>query len=130
MSALDGRIGAVILGLAAGIETGLLAFLTTRYFGLRSFGTLYGILFGGFGLGAAVSPALYGWVYDRFGDYGPALWTAAIVFGVAALLLLLLGPYSVRPDGVAPQTDIFLSGETSGGPATSIGRVAAAVDSN
>lgn len=93
VSSIEASVGAVLLGLAGGVETGLLAYLTIRYYGLRSYGTLYSILFGGFGLGSAFSPPIYGWVYDTFGTYRPALWSAAGIFGAAALLLLKLGPY-------------------------------------
>jgi MFS family permease len=92
--------GAVLLGLAAGMEADLIAYLTARYFGLRSYGTLYGMLFGAFGLGAAVSPPLYGWVRDASGSYEPALWLAAATFAAGAVALLLLGRY---PDDPAPQ---------------------------
>jgi OFA family oxalate/formate antiporter-like MFS transporter len=93
-----GVVAATLLGLAAGLEADLIAYLSARYFGLRSYGTLYGILYGGFGLGAALSPPLYGWVHDVSGRYDPALWAAAAVFIGGALSLLLLGRY---PEEVA-----------------------------
>jgi MFS family permease len=83
------------------MEADLIAYLTARYFGLRSYGALYGVLFGGFGLGAALSPPLYGWVRDGQGSYDPALWIAGATFAAGAGALLLLGPYpGTRPDVV------------------------------
>jgi MFS family permease len=108
ISPLAGLAAALLMGLAAGMEADLIAYLTARYFGLRSYGTLYGILFGAFSLAAAISPPLYGWVRDVAGTYDPALWTAAAVFALGAAALLLLGRYpdeaSPAEAGTAPST--------------------------
>jgi hypothetical protein len=55
-------LSAVILGLATGAETDLIAFLAGRYFGMAHYGRIYGMLYMPFGLASAVSPAVYGWV--------------------------------------------------------------------
>ena len=36
-------IAALLIGLAAGAELDVIAFLTSRYFGMRSFGEIYGV---------------------------------------------------------------------------------------
>jgi len=48
--------GIVFLGLAAGTEVDMIGFLTSRYFGLRYFGELYGYIFAIFSAGAALAP--------------------------------------------------------------------------
>jgi MFS family permease len=81
------------MGFASGAETDLVAYLAGRYFGMKSYGQIYGVQYMAFGLMAALSPTLYGWVRDTTGSFDPMLLAAAIMFLVGAFLLLLLGPY-------------------------------------
>ena len=86
-------VSVVIIGLAAGAELDLLAFLTSRYFGLRYYGTLYGALYVFFSLGAGIAPLAFGLVFDRSGSYAPILTIAAGFSAAGALLMLTLGRY-------------------------------------
>ncbi len=84
---------AFLMGFAAGAETDLVAYLAGRYFGMKSYGQIYGVQYMAFGLMAALSPTLYGWVRDTSGSYDPMLMAAAVMFVSGALIMLLLGPY-------------------------------------
>lgn len=86
-------LAAFLMGFASGAETDLIAYLAGRYFGMKSYGQIYGVQYMAFGLMAALSPTLYGWVRDTTGSFDPMLLAAAIMFLVGAFLLLLLGPY-------------------------------------
>jgi MFS family permease len=86
-------LSVVILGLATGAETDLIAFLASRYFGMAYYGRIYGLLYLPFGLASSVSPALYGWVRDTTGSYDAMLYVAMAMFVTGALLLLGLGRY-------------------------------------
>ena len=86
-------LAAFFMGFASGAETDLIAYLAGRYFGMKSYGQIYGVQYMAFGLMAALSPTLYGWVRDTTGSFDPMLIAAAIMFLAGALLLLLLGPY-------------------------------------
>jgi MFS transporter, OFA family, oxalate/formate antiporter len=86
---------AMLLGLALGAETDLLAFLAARYFGLLNYGRLFGILFAVHSLASGIAPALFGTLYDRTGSYNSALVMAAAMFVLGALMLLTLGRYPV-----------------------------------
>lgn len=86
-------VAAFLMGFAAGAETDLVAYLAGRYFGMKSYGQIYGVQYMAFGLMAALSPTLYGWVRDTTGSYDPILTTAAVMFIAGALIMLLLGPY-------------------------------------
>lgn len=81
------------IGLAAGAETDLIAFLTAKYFGMRHYGRIYGLLLLPFGMASAVSPALFGFARDVTGDYDLALRVATGMFLVGAALPLALGRY-------------------------------------
>ncbi|MEZ5498471.1 MAG: MFS transporter [Steroidobacteraceae bacterium] len=84
---------ALAVGLAAGAETDMIAFMAARYFGMAHYGRIYGLLFLPFGIASAISPTLYGIARDRTGDYDAALAFAAGMFIVGAALLLALGRY-------------------------------------
>lgn len=86
-------IAAFLLGFAAGAESDLIAFLAARYFGMRHFGRIYGMLYMPFGLFSATSPLIYGIVRDRTGSYDAMLGTAAVLFIVGGALLLTMGRY-------------------------------------
>ena len=86
-------VSAVILGIATGAETDLIAFLAGRYFGMAHYGKIYGMLYLPFGLASAVSPAVYGWVRDTTGTYDAMLYVAIGLFIAGAVMLLGLGKY-------------------------------------
>lgn len=86
-------IGSALIGLAFGMEIDLLAFLTSRYFGMRHFGALLGILQGAVLFCIATGPLVVGIAYDRTGSYDAILTLLAAAFAICAILILLLGRY-------------------------------------
>ena len=86
-------IAIVLLGVAAGVEYDLLAYLVSRYFGVKSYSRIYGALYALFGLGAGFGPAAFGWVYSNTGSYDQALTYSMWGFIICSLALLLLGRY-------------------------------------
>ena len=86
-------IAIVLLGVAAGVEYDLLAYLVSRYFGVRSYSRIYGALYALFGLGAGFGPATFGWIYSSSGSYDQALYYSMWGFIICSLALLLLGRY-------------------------------------
>jgi MFS family permease len=98
---------AVCVGLSIGAELDLMAFLTTRYFGLRHFGTVYGVMFAALLVGTSLGPLSYGAAFEMTGSYASVLLLCAVLNAGASLLLLLLPRY---PDlgepaaRISPQT--------------------------
>src|SRR5438552_9560392 len=86
-------LGVTLVGLGLGTEIDLIAFLTSRYFGQRSFGQIYGLCFMLFGFGSSAGRFLGGYVYDLAGSYDPALIGAAAALVIAVVLVYRLGPY-------------------------------------
>lgn len=84
---------AFLLGFAAGAESDLIAYLAGRYFGMRNYGKIYGMLYMPFGLASALSPVLYGRIKDTTGSYDLALTLASGLFVTGAVLLITLGRY-------------------------------------
>ncbi|MDG1438140.1 MAG: hypothetical protein P8P98_04125, partial [Emcibacteraceae bacterium] len=81
------------IGLSIGTEFDLLAYLTTRYFGLSSFGMVYGLMFSAFLVGTATGPLTYGASFDYFGSYINILSFCSVVLVITAGLFLLLPKY-------------------------------------
>jgi len=86
-------VSAALIGLAAGAETDLVAYLTARYFGMAHYGRIYGLQYSVFGFASGISPFLFGKVFDQLGTYRPILYAAAALFVVGAVALLTLGRY-------------------------------------
>jgi MFS family permease len=83
-----GGVAAILLGMAAGAEIDLLAYLTALHFGQRQYGAIYGWQYSVFALGYGLSPFALGLMRDANGDYAFALTVSASLVGVAALLML------------------------------------------
>lgn len=87
---------ALLLGLVAGVELDLMAYLVARYLGMRSYATLYSALYGVFAVGAGFGPSLYAHVFDLTGSYLLVVNACALMLAAGAIILLLLGPYPTR----------------------------------
>jgi len=87
------RGAAILLGLAAGAEVDLLAFLISRYFGLRHYGAIYGTALSIFGLGAAMGAPLTSLALASYGTYTIPLVIGILAFIAGALIISSLGAY-------------------------------------
>jgi MFS family permease len=85
--------GTVLVGIGLGAEVDLIAFLLSRYLGMRSFGEIYGYLFAIFMLGAGMGPFLMGVSFDQTGSYKLILLCFGFALALACILILRLGPY-------------------------------------
>lgn len=82
-----------LIGFALGSEGDFLPFFVAKYFGMKEFGTIYGMLFFVFGLGGVLGPVLFGLSFDRLHSYSFALWGAATLLGIASALVVFMGRY-------------------------------------
>lgn len=88
--------GAILIGFGVGTEGDLLAYLLGRRFPVRSFGSVYGMIFGVHAFGAGVGGMLAGAMFDLTGSYGIWLIFAAAALGAAGLIALVT-ERNVRP---------------------------------
>ena len=86
-------LGAICLGLGIGAEIDLMAFFASRYFGLKNYAKIYGTMFGLFGLGVGIGPALSGFSFDRFHSYTPIFVVYEIMLFITCVIFVRLGPY-------------------------------------
>jgi len=93
LSYTSAAIAIAIIGVSAGVEYDLLAFLVSKYFGLKSYGAIYGTIYGFFALGAGFGPYIFGKSFVATGSYNTIFLYAAIAFVVGAIPLLFLGKY-------------------------------------
>ncbi|MBT0670484.1 MFS transporter [Novosphingobium profundi] len=90
-SAALARPGALLLGLGQGAEMSILAYLASRYFGLRHYGAIYGRLYGFANFGIACGILSMGAVHDLTGTY------AAMGKVFAVTILLVMGLFATLP---------------------------------
>lgn len=80
-----------------GAEADVKPYMIGRYFGLRSFGGTYGVIFGGFLLGGGLGAYLMGAAFDATHSYKLGLDIACLWVFTTAVLMMLLGPYCYQP---------------------------------
>ncbi|PKB14595.1 nitrate/nitrite transporter NarK [Novosphingobium kunmingense] len=94
-------VAVVALGLIAGAEFDLVAYMTVRYFGQLHFSELYGMQYAAFGIGAGAAPAAYGALRALSQSYAPAVMLSIALLLLAVCLIFTLGRYPDRFPGSA-----------------------------
>lgn len=84
---------AILIGLAAGAELDMLAYLTGRYFGPAHYPAVFGGIFAFFTVGAGIAPTLFGAGAAAWQGYGLVLSGSIGLLLLAIVLFLLLGKY-------------------------------------
>jgi MFS family permease len=92
-------VAAMLVGLAAGAEVDVLAYLAGRYFGLKHFGAIYATFFAIYAVGTSTGPAATAWLVDRTGGYSTPLWCLVGLLCVSGALLLRYPPFPPEPAG-------------------------------
>jgi predicted MFS family arabinose efflux permease len=92
-ASINPLVGTILLGLGVGAEIDLMSFLITRYFGLRAFGALHGVMFSIFVLGNAAGASSLGWSFQLLKSYTPAFAVFEGLLVVGCVLFLTLGAY-------------------------------------
>jgi MFS family permease len=87
---------AFLIGLGLGAEIDIMGYLAGRYFGLRSFGEIYGYLVASFAAAGGLGAYLMGAGFDLTGSYDLPLAAFFLATVVSILLITRLGPYSYR----------------------------------
>jgi MFS family permease len=93
-----GCLATALIGIGAGGEAATTPYLLTRYFGLRSFSTLYGLTWTFYAAAGAIGPVMLGRAFDATGSYSSLLIFLAAALMVAAAANLLLPRYSDSAD--------------------------------
>jgi MFS family permease len=91
-------LAGILTGLAAGAEVDVTAYLTSRYFGLRFFSSIYAFYYSAYSLGAGIGPLVTAQAVELTGGYTWTLYGHAVLLMLAGLLLSRLPPF---PDWAA-----------------------------
>lgn len=94
-SLATGALAAMCIGFGMGGEADVTPYLLSRYFGLRSFSTLYGLTWTAYAFAGAVGPWIMGRAFDMTGSYESLLVVLALLVSVVAMLMLLLPSYDL-----------------------------------
>lgn len=97
----DGTVAAIcaaLVGMAIGAEFDVMAFFTSRYFGPRNFGQIYGYNYSAFKVGSATGPLIMGIAYDSVGRYDEILWVMSGVMLLACVLVAMMPRYPKLPE--------------------------------
>jgi MFS family permease len=86
-------LAAVLLGLGIGAEGDIMAYLTSRYFGMAHYGVVYACILAFFTLGSGLGPWIMAHAFDAYRSYAAGLIGLAAALFVAIMLVLTLGPY-------------------------------------
>jgi MFS family permease len=92
-----GITGAVLIGFGMGGEGDVTPYLVAKYFGLRSFATLYGFTWTAYAIAGAIGPVIMGKAFDATHSYQALLSQLALLTLAAATLMLFLPKYRVFP---------------------------------
>jgi cyanate permease len=95
-------VAVILWGLAQGAEFDIMAYMVSRYFGLRAFGEIYSYAFAAFTLGGVIGPPLMGVAFDSTGSYSLVLGGFVVATLIAAGLMTQLGPYRTWEAAVEP----------------------------
>ncbi len=88
-----GIIIAIMVGLAAGAELDLLAYLTSKYFGPAHYPAIFGLIIAFFTVGAGIAPPIFGASAQAFQGYTTILtWSVGMLL-LSIVLFLTLGKY-------------------------------------
>ena len=108
VSANTATIAIMMIGFGAGVEYDFMAYLVSKYFGMRRYSAIYGALYGFFAAGAGFGPKIMNDLADAQG-WDATLKQGAIILFVSTLPLLLLGRY--RQFETPPTSDVIAKAE-------------------
>jgi MFS family permease len=90
--------GIFLMGLSAGAEVDVMAYMTARFFGLDRYGLLYGTLNSAYFIGVAIGPVLAALTFDRTGSYAYA---AIILIAALACAFLFITRITKSPSAAS-----------------------------
>ena len=89
----DAIVAIFLIGLATGAEFDILSFFTSKYLGMKNFGTLFGWIFASFQLGQSLGAYLTGYAIDNESlSLLLTTYMGGLIF--ACICFLMLGPYT------------------------------------
>ncbi|ELJ8586369.1 L-lactate MFS transporter [Vibrio cholerae] len=89
-------IGTAIAAVGYGTLLAVFPSITAEFYGLKNYGTNYGVLYTSWGIGGAIGAAVVGYSMTHGGGYNLAYTISAAMMGVCILLALITKPISAE----------------------------------
>lgn len=88
-------VAVLVNGYSAGTKLQICSYLTSRFAGLRNYGTIFGAMGSLIALGSALGPLAAGMIYDMTGGYTPFMIAGTIGCLISGLVIFTLPDYPV-----------------------------------
>lgn len=85
-------LGTALGGIGYGALLSLFPSTVSDYYGMKNFGTNYGVLYTAWGIAGAIGPVIAGWVVDATGTYTLAYTISAALMAVTLALTFVTKP--------------------------------------
>jgi MFS family permease len=105
-SLATGLVAAILIGAGMGGQSNVTPYLLAKYFGLRSFSTLYGFTWTAYAIAGAIGPVLMGRAFDSTASYQSLIVKLSVLTLCAAGLMLLMPKYSAAATVPVIDSDI------------------------
>lgn len=89
-------LSAVLLGGSLGAEVDMLAYLTSRYFGLKCFSQIFATIFGMVMVSMGLGPVIFGAVYEATGSYAAVIGAGVPACLLSMVLVIMLAPRPIK----------------------------------
>lgn len=86
-------LAAIFIGFGVGAEADLMAYMVSRYYGMRNFALIFSCIFSSYMLGTGFGPYIFGRSFDIRGNYSLMLNVCIVLLLIAIGLLAFLAPY-------------------------------------
>ncbi|QIZ75865.1 OFA family MFS transporter [Ferrimonas lipolytica] len=85
-------LGAALAGIGYGALLSVFPSLTADYYGLKNYGTNFGVLYTAWGVSGFIGPVVAGYVSSAYGSYAIAYTMSAVMLAIAVVLALTIKP--------------------------------------
>ncbi|MBY5993833.1 OFA family MFS transporter [Ferrimonas balearica] len=91
-------LGAALAGIGYGALLSVFPSITADYYGLKNYGSNFGVLYTAWGVSGFIGPVIAGYVAGAYGSYAIAYTVSAVMLAVAAVLALVIKPIKSEPE--------------------------------
>lgn len=88
--------GAILAGIGYGALLSVFPSLTADYYGIKNYGSNFGVLFLAWGASGFMGPVMAGYIFDTTGSFGMAYMISAVMLVIAGIMALMVKPVDVE----------------------------------
>lgn len=96
-------LGTAFAGIGYGALLSLFPSTVSDYYGMKNFGTNYGVLYTAWGIAGAIGPVIAGWVVDTTGTYNMAYTISAALMAITLACTFITKPVKSDINDVKPE---------------------------